>query len=136
MALLNLHHLLSSILRKALIKDSRYFSHKSLIYQRSFSCNWGFIQFCRVTRNSWLFEKYGCLKSKSEKWCLLTTFSKILTKERKNHVCIRLFFSLSFIVLDRLNVFCHVFGLFVLTETLITNTINSFDQIVWIDWFD
>ncbi len=38
------------------------------------------ILFIRVTRNSWLFEKYGCLKSKSENWCLLTTFSKILAQ--------------------------------------------------------
>jgi hypothetical protein len=33
---------------------------------------WPF-EWIRVTRISWFFEKYGCLKPKSEDWCLLTT---------------------------------------------------------------
>ncbi len=48
MASLNLHHMLSSILRRPLIVDSRYFSHKSLIYQWSFSSNLDFMQFCYI----------------------------------------------------------------------------------------
>ncbi len=57
-------------------------------------------------------------------------------KERKNRVCIRLFFFPSFIVLNRLDVFILRLVCLYWVATLITNTINSIDRIVWIDRFD
>ncbi len=80
-------------------------------------------------------------------WQVLLSFWKFLKstrkfsfsldiKERKNRVRIRLFFSSAFIVLNRLDVFILRLVCLYWVATLIKNTINSIDRIVWIDHFD